>query len=381
MPGKEQEVAGEDRNINRTAHGGSNQIVTAIAGAIKIDAHEPDMARIREVANACKEGKVIAFPTETVYGIGGRMGAPGIEKKLCEIKGRPGTKPFAFHVGDWAMLDALKVKKTPLVRAMARQFWPGPVTLVVPDLAGNKIGVRFPKNKIAVALIQEVGEPLIATSANKSGQSSPHTAHQVAEQLQGSFDQLIDGGKTDLMLDSTVLDLTGEVPVILRKGAQGAEVEKAVERIKAHQCPRKRILIVCTGNSCRSPMAEGWLKHEIEKNGLSGDIEVISCGTSARDGLPCAPEAEFVLQNRGIDLKKFRSRSCRKGDLWSSDLVLVMAPQHAEDVARMLPSVKERTVTLSVEDPIGMGMAVYEKTLLDIEKKMKQHAQQILQLD
>jgi tRNA threonylcarbamoyl adenosine modification protein (Sua5/YciO/YrdC/YwlC family) len=353
----------------------------ATVGAIKIDAHEPDMARIREVANACKEGKMIAFPTETVYGIGGRMGAPGIEKKLCDIKGRPDAKPFAFHVGDWAMLDALKVKKTPLVRAMARQFWPGPVTLVVPDLGGQKIGIRFPKSKIAVALIQEVGEPLIATSANRSGQPSPHTAHQVAEQLQGSFDHLIDGGKTDLMLDSTVLDLTGEIPVILRKGAQGAEVEKAVEKIKTHKCPRKRIMIVCTGNSCRSPMAEGWLKHEIEKHGLSGDIEVISCGTSARDGLPCAPEAEFVMQNRGIDLKKFRSRSCRKGDLWSSDLVLVMAPQHAEDIARMLPSVKERTVALSVDDPIGMGMEVYEKTLLDIEKKMKQHVQKILQLD
>lgn len=350
-------------------------------GVIKIDAHEPDMSRIREVADAFKEGKLIAFPTETVYGIGGRMGVPGIEKKLFEIKGRSAAKPFAYHIGDWTMLDMLKVKKTPLVRAFARQFWPGPVTLVVPDLAGNKIGIRFPKNKIAVALIQEVGEPLIATSANKSGQPSPHTAHQVIEALQGFFDRLVDGGKTDLMLDSTVVDLTGEVPVILRKGAQGAEVEKAAERTKSGRCPRKCVLIACTGNSCRSPMAEGWLKNEIEKRGLSGDIEVISCGTGARDGLPCAPEAEFVMRNRGIDLSKFRSRSCRKGDLWSSDLVLAMAPQHAEDIAKMLQSARGKSITLNVDDPIGLGMNVYEKTLLDIEAKMKQHMEQILQLD
>ncbi|MFA5159881.1 MAG: L-threonylcarbamoyladenylate synthase [Candidatus Omnitrophota bacterium] len=349
-------------------------------GVIKIDSYDPNMALIREVANACKEGKVIVFPTETVYGIGGKMSAPEIEKRLREIKGRPDTKPFAYHVGDWVMLDVLKVKKTPLVRTMARQFWPGPVTLVVSDLAGHKLGIRYPRNKIAMALIQEVGEPLIATSANGSGKPSSHTAHQVAEQLQGAFDQLIDGGKTELMLDSTVMDLTGKMPVILRKGAQGADVEKAVEKIRSRKCPSKRILIVCTGNSCRSPMAEGWLKHEIEKKGLSSEIEVISCGTGARDGLPCTPEAELVLRNREIDISGFRSRRCRKGDLWSSDLVLAMSAQHAEDMAVMLPSVKEKTITLNVEDPVGMGMQVYEKTLLDIESKIKQYMNKILQL-
>jgi tRNA threonylcarbamoyl adenosine modification protein (Sua5/YciO/YrdC/YwlC family) len=348
---------------------------------IKIDSHDPDMARIREAADACKQGKVIAFPTETVYGIGGKMSAPGIEERLRGIKGRADTKPFSYHIGDWSMLDTLKVKKTPLVRQMARQFWPGPVTFVVLDLAGQKIGIRFPKNRIALALIQEVGEPLIATSANASGKPSPHTAHHVIEELQGAYDLLIDGGKTELMLDSTVVDLTGEGPVILRRGAHGAEVERAVEKIKLGKCPRKRILIVCTGNSCRSPMGEGWLRHEIEKRGLAAEIEVASCGTSARDGLPCTPEAEFVMRNREIDMSRFRSRSCRKGDLWSSDLILAMAEPHSESIVKMLPEAKERTITLNVEDPIGMGMQVYEKTLLDIEIKMKPLMNRILQLD
>ena len=176
---------------------------------------------------------------------------------------------------------------------------------------------------------------------------------------------------------STVVDLTGEVPKVSRKGALGPEVEKAVEKIRSGKCPRKSILIVCTGNACRSTMAEGWLKREIEEKGLSDEIEVFSCGTHARDGMPCTFDTEIVMRNHGIELHKFRSRLCCPGDLWSADLVIAMASQHALEITKMLPSVKGRTMVLDVDDPIGKGLDVYEKALRDIETQLEQHRSEI----
>lgn len=339
---------------------------------VKLDGRNLDMPRLREVVRACREDKLVVFPTETVYGIGGRMSLPGIEERLCQIKERPGEKPFAYHIGDWGMLETLQVPVTPVFRFMALQFWPGPVTLIVKDRSGAKIGLRFPRHRIASALINEIGEPFVASSANKSGQASPHTAPQAVESLGDAVEYVIDGGKTEFALDSSVVDLTGGEPVVMRKGAQGAEVEKAVEKLKSGKYPRKRILVICTGNSCRSPMAEGWLRHELELKGLSSQIEVSSCGMAAREGLPVSSEAELVLRNREIDISRHRTHACRKSDLWGADLILAMASQHAEDAARLWAPSREKTIVLDVPDPIGMGMNVYEATLADIERKIRQ---------
>jgi len=345
---------------------------------IKIDPRDPDLARLRDVARASREGKIVGFPTETVYGIGGPMGVRGVAQKLSDIKKRSIEKSFSYHIGEWEMIDYLQVVRTPAFRYLSRLFWPGPVTIIALNEAGSKIGLRFPKNLLATVLINSTGEPFVATSANLSGHSSPRNAEDVMKELDGQIDFLIDGGPCDLGEDSSIVDISDEkAPVILRRGAAGEALEAAVEKIRTGTFPRKKILIVCTGNSCRSPMAEGWLKDELTRINLLDQIEISSCGVGTRPGMSATPEAVYVMRNREIDISAHRSRMCTREDVMNADLILAMSQQHSIFISGMVPQAKSKIRVLNVIDPIGMSMSVYEDVMDVIEKKMKNIWQEI----
>ncbi|CEI80761.1 MULTISPECIES: L-threonylcarbamoyladenylate synthase [Oceanobacillus] len=182
---------------------------------------------IQEAANLLKEGEVVAFPTETVYGLGADATNEAAVRKIFEAKGRPQDNPLIAHVASAEQLKELVTYIPDYVYPLMEAFSPGPLTYILPanDFCAENvkaglstIGVRIPSHPIALALLQAAGKPVAAPSANVSGKPSPTQAAHVYEDLNGKISGLIDGGQTGVGLESTVIDCTGEIPVILRPG-------------------------------------------------------------------------------------------------------------------------------------------------------------------
>lgn len=184
-----------------------------------------------------REGKLVAFPTETVYGLGANALDPQAVKRIYEAKGRPSDNPLIVHIAKASQLNTL-VKEIPApAEALIKTFWPGPLTLVlekselVPDIitAGlDTVAVRMPDNPVALRLIEEAGVPVAAPSANLSGRPSPTTYQHVLEDLNGRIEYIINGGPCKIGVESTVLDCTAEKPVILRPGGVTREMMEQI---------------------------------------------------------------------------------------------------------------------------------------------------------
>ena len=206
------------------------EIVAMTAEAIDKDA----IARGGEIL---KKGGLVAFPTETVYGRGGNALDPMASRKIYAAKGRPSDNPLIVHIADIKALDPI-VKSIPdKAKLLAEKFWPGPLTMIfersdlVPlETTGGleSVAVRFPSDPIAAALILAAGGYVAAPSANTSGRPSPTTAQHVEEDLGDAIDMIIDGGPVGIGLESTIVDFTEEVPVVLRPGYISLEMLKEV---------------------------------------------------------------------------------------------------------------------------------------------------------
>lgn len=199
---------------------------------LTIDPHRPDSARLAEAAAVLRRGGLVAFPTETVYGLGAHALDAAAVARIFAAKGRPATNPVIVHVADAAAARTLAADWPDTAERLAAAFWPGPLTLVVrkanvvPSIVtagGTTAGLRVPAHPVALALLREARLPVAAPSANRSNRVSPTTAQHVLDELAGRLDLVLDGGPADVGLESTVVDLTGAEPVVLRPGCLTAE--------------------------------------------------------------------------------------------------------------------------------------------------------------
>ena len=186
---------------------------------LEINAKRPEKGRIKFAARIIRRGGLVAFPTETVYGIAANLLDDDAIARLYKVKARPRAKPFTVHVADRKMMIRMGCKIAMDTKALIKKFWPGPLTIILEARTGKKIGFRMPDNRIALDLIKESGVPVVAPSANTSGKTPPKNAKDVSRYLDGKIDLVIDGGKTEVGIESTIVDLTSKPPRVLREGA------------------------------------------------------------------------------------------------------------------------------------------------------------------
>ncbi len=194
---------------------------------ITVDPHDPDPQVIATAAAILRRGGLVAFPTETVYGLGADALNPVAVRRIFVAKERPAHDPLIVHIAEPGEIASVASVVPELAQTLAHRFWPGPLTMVLPRRetvpdevtgGGPTVAVRCPNHPLALALIRAVGSPIAAPSANRFSHTSPTTAQHVWDDLAGRIELILDGGPTPIGVESTVLDLTGATPTILRPG-------------------------------------------------------------------------------------------------------------------------------------------------------------------
>jgi len=214
---------------------------------VPVDPRDPDPSVIARAAALLAQGRLVAFPTETVYGLGANALDPAAVARIYEAKGRPAYNPLIVHVSDAAAARRLVTAWPEAAERLAGRWWPGPLTLVLPKsreippevTAGlETVALRVPAHPVALALLRAAGLPVAAPSANRSGEVSPTTAEHVQHSLGDRVPMILDGGPTPVGIESTVVDLTDRMPCLLRPGmVTQADLEAVVGPVRVPVAP------------------------------------------------------------------------------------------------------------------------------------------------
>lgn len=333
----------------------------------------PEFESIVEAANVLREGGLVIFPTETVYGIAADFNNPVAIKRLREVKRRNDTKPFSILISHKGIVENYSEYNDPRLYKLIDEYWPGPLTVIVPSRQhGETIGIRMPDNIIALRMVDQSQCTIAAPSANLEGKKPPETCQEALEDLDGLVDLALDGGRVELGKSSSIVDFTQGTPKIVREGAiTQTDVDRVVNK--------KSFLFVCTGNSCRSVMAEYLFNHSI---GERGDVRAFSAGTSVFFKSTASAETIAVLKQFGIDASKHQSRPVTNLMLKKADLIFVMTRTHRMQVLEREPSVEQRIYLLreftnipkgfesdlDIADPIGRSHEAYEECMMMIKE-------------
>ena len=349
--------------------------------ASTITLEETDRANgaIRQAADALRAGGLVVFPTETLYGVAAMLTSPSAMERMNRLARQDRRPAFTVHIASpedaqhYANLDGF-----PLLRRVIRRTMPGPVTIVAPvsdDLMLEKsrelgldpataqliygygtIALRCPEHPAATAMLGAVDAPVVAAGANRHGDAAPADAATAMRLIGDDVDLILDGGRTRYGKPSTIIRVDASAAQVIREGV--------IDQRYLDKLMKQLIVFVCSGNTCRSPMAEAIAREELKHRSGGEAVQVVSAGVFAMPGAPITPEAEQALRKLGIAAAEHQSRPLTPPLAMQADAIFCMTESHLAALREMAPAAAYKAHLLdpggaSVDDPIGAGSDIY----------------------